>query len=670
VREDGTDVIIASIVDPAGLIQDDEQMANALLIANAPKLYAAALRALEYLTDHGIDLDGEPEELVAGIRRELEEALARDRPEVVDQERGVMTLEAIAREPWAAVDKAIPEAPSDELLRLAREAAARCRETAEHDMLAEPDPDDIFPVQKAYLEKRFGAAAARLAALDEIVHTREQAREPMTIEAIERDPWNAVKLDLPREMAADFAFHVVDTCYQLRNEAAANVYHGRDPDGRWEVLYDQADARREEALVAYDIAKAREAWQAGEFSRATIEADPWTAVYLEIPYDADLTLLTEAQKWARDLVQYAAPARQGTGALAEPLVTLPFNTPDHQAAATARAAELEERVRNQLLRQIEINNHEGATFEAAPMANQNNPGRIALAATQEGQPTPEAERTERDVWNAYVRDCGEAYQRYGFSFDRVHTERGTDTLINSLTVPEPQNAIEHAALKGWLDGIEKQIGFRPEIVFEPTPARPEIAPEAGHTPELLTLDERMAAIIEQPTEATPSIGEVWDRAIETGKPPIDQAIKRDPWNAVMLDIPPHADAETLGLIAETAQALRIHAEERAAAATSIEQTEHWNELAGKADQRFETAYLMSYDAPAREAAGAAVQMPEPAASEPEPTRIRAGGGDDRASGEQTIYDRYPGLTHDEGGNDGRAQDEAREFDDPGIERSR
>ena len=40
------------------------------------KLEAAAKRALDYLTDHGIDLDGEEEALVADIRFDLDEALS------------------------------------------------------------------------------------------------------------------------------------------------------------------------------------------------------------------------------------------------------------------------------------------------------------------------------------------------------------------------------------------------------------------------------------------------------------------------------------------------------------------------------------------------------------------------------------------------------------------
>jgi hypothetical protein len=51
--------------------------ANARLIAAATALLQSAQAALAYLTAHGIDLDGEEEVLVAGIRLELEEAIAQ-----------------------------------------------------------------------------------------------------------------------------------------------------------------------------------------------------------------------------------------------------------------------------------------------------------------------------------------------------------------------------------------------------------------------------------------------------------------------------------------------------------------------------------------------------------------------------------------------------------------
>lgn len=53
-----------------------ETEANIDLIAAAPKLLKAAKRALDYLTDHGIDLEGRDEETVAAIRAELDDAIS------------------------------------------------------------------------------------------------------------------------------------------------------------------------------------------------------------------------------------------------------------------------------------------------------------------------------------------------------------------------------------------------------------------------------------------------------------------------------------------------------------------------------------------------------------------------------------------------------------------
>lgn len=81
---------------------------------------------------------------------------------------------------------------------------------------------------------------------------------------------------------------------------------------------------------------------------------------------------------------------------------------------------------------------------------------------------------------------------------------------------------------------------------------------------------------------------------------IEEAIKRDPWNAVSLDLPADASADLFNTIAGVAQDLRIEAQDRADAATSIEETEHWHDLALKADRRFDDALANFYEAAARE----------------------------------------------------------------------
>jgi len=54
-----------------------EEEANACLIAAAPDLLEAASEALGYLTDHAIDLDGEEEAILAGIRENLASVIAK-----------------------------------------------------------------------------------------------------------------------------------------------------------------------------------------------------------------------------------------------------------------------------------------------------------------------------------------------------------------------------------------------------------------------------------------------------------------------------------------------------------------------------------------------------------------------------------------------------------------
>ncbi|MEQ9448212.1 MAG: hypothetical protein RLN70_04790, partial [Rhodospirillaceae bacterium] len=48
---------------------------NAKLITTAPRLLKVAERTLVLLTDLGIDLDGEDEALIAGIRHDLDEVI-------------------------------------------------------------------------------------------------------------------------------------------------------------------------------------------------------------------------------------------------------------------------------------------------------------------------------------------------------------------------------------------------------------------------------------------------------------------------------------------------------------------------------------------------------------------------------------------------------------------
>jgi hypothetical protein len=127
----------------------------------------------------------------------------------------------------------------------------------------------------------------------------------------------------------------------------------------------------EVAAKVRDRLEVWEAWQQREFSTATIAADPWTAVYLQIPENADARLLAAAQVAA---VALGMIELDGHG----PRVPQGDGPAENQAKAMRRLDELDGRL-------------------AALIANENSPERIA------GEKTPEPmtmEAIRADNWAA------------------------------------------------------------------------------------------------------------------------------------------------------------------------------------------------------------------------------------------------------------------------------
>ena len=165
-------------------------------------------------------------------------------------------------------------------------------------------------------------------------------------------------------------------------------------------------------------------------------------------------------------------------------------------------------------------------------------------------------------------------------------------------------------------------------------AHQEPAPTNQNNPERVVVVAGQEILEPAPATAAPE----WPYTIE-------EAIKRDPWNAVSLDLPADASADLFNTIAGVAQDLRIDAQERAAAATSVEETEHWHDLALKADRRFDDALAKFYEAaardgidpmkPAPEIAPEAHQTPEASAAPKAPEQTTsATDGAPRAAQEQ------------------------------------
>jgi MobA/MobL family len=169
-------------------------------------------------------------------------------------------------------------------------------------------------------------------------------------------------------------------------------------------------------------------------------------------------------------------------------------------------------------------------------------------------------------------------------------------------------------------------------------AHQEPAPTNQNNPERVAVVAGQEMPESQPATAAPE----WPYTIE-------EAIKRDPWNAVSLDLPGDASAESFNTIAGIAQDLRIDAQERAAAATSLEETEYWHDLALKADRRFDDALAKFYEAAGREGIDLTKSVPEiapeaaqtaepPPASEAPEQAPRATDGPQRVAQEQLTPD--------------------------------
>ncbi len=259
-------------------------------------------------------------------------------------------------------------------------------------MRSEREPDRYQPLNETHRRVAEEDEKRRLAEQD---HARSPQTQPeaaaaqrgsepesLTTEAIQRDAWNAVMLDIPENASIELLGVIAETAQYLRVDAEnrAVVATSAEETEQWQELASEADQRFDDALVRWHEARAREAWRAPTFSRETIEADPWTAVYLPIPETADLTLLTEAQNWARDLVRYCEAGRDD--ALSKPLVSLPNDAPEPHAAATARLAELGQREVSQLLPNQPGPEPRPQRSEAAPEYDPDSP-EARLAAMQQ-----------------------------------------------------------------------------------------------------------------------------------------------------------------------------------------------------------------------------------------------------------------------------------------------
>jgi hypothetical protein len=193
------------------------------------------------------------------------------------------------------------------------------RRIVELDRLIEPNPQ----VALDFLETKFETAAPVL---------------KITIAAIRANKWAAVDMPIPERadpLLLDQASFAAFDCFnerepppgaspkawaERRAAAAERVKELEELGDRMDAVWDTLDRpERKDLRAAIDHAEAVRAWQASAFDFDTINADPWTAIYLPIPEDAEHDLLEHARGWAADLAEYAAR---------DPLITMPAMPPN------------------------------------------------------------------------------------------------------------------------------------------------------------------------------------------------------------------------------------------------------------------------------------------------------------------------------------------------------
>jgi hypothetical protein len=299
---------------------------------------------------------------------------------------------------------------------------------------------------------------------------------PMTIEAIERDPWNAIRLDIPEAASAELLEHARNAAARQLDELRNYIEYDRESfdDPAFEQIKAAArrigdlDARLEMAPEARVMSETRnaeppsltpevagkvrdtlevwEAWQQREFSAATIAADPWTAVYLPIPQNADASLLAAAQVAAVTCVGMVELGEQWY----RPRVPQGDGPAENQAKAESRLDELDARL-------------------AVLTANENSPERIALVAVQGAAPTPETARAETrdEIEPGYQgrpdpysdQAAGRAYDQHVAQAWEHPTAEGRDAFIQDwgqAREEDRQAAIEAAYERGDLGNRSAQ----------------------------------------------------------------------------------------------------------------------------------------------------------------------------------------------------------------------
>lgn len=267
-----------------------------------------------------------------------------------------MTLEVIENEPWQAVYRAIPQDADRTLLAAVALCADQCAKftfaAVRVSEVIEPELTSYYRDRQADADERRDEARKMLEALPpdqvttvspllqpDVVQSRamfglgemvrdrplvpgEEPRGPVTAEAIDRNPWQAVTRGLAEDADLSLVDRVIGASHQVFIEAREHSRRDdqtREEGALWDILATNAKVRLSEAihqradLVAAAEQRREEQWAAGQ------------AAYDALPHRYDELRKAEAAEAARHPkageVQplFAAAAEQVTEPAWEPL---------------------------------------------------------------------------------------------------------------------------------------------------------------------------------------------------------------------------------------------------------------------------------------------------------------------------------------------------------------
>jgi hypothetical protein len=596
------------------------------------------------------------------------------------------TAETIADNIWTAVYYGIPLGAGPDLLRHAHGAAMQCAAAvagppglsmhAFEPMQGELGADKTREENFEHAVRRLDELDSRLrpAMLDDEAERqaapeREPAaeKEPMTVEAIERDPWAAVDRDIPADASQELLSLVQQTAGQLTELAARELLRTAAPkeEQRWEELHDAALDR---SAVAWDLLEAKalereaaatEKEPAAEKEPMTVEAierDPWAAVDRDIPADADRAFLATVAVAAEQCEKFAVAAGR-VGEMLEPeLVEFyqerradaaerrdeawrQFTVAPEQGAQTRllNPEQLQDRAMSSL--HAQAHEHREAAGQGAEITHEaldKNPWVVLTGSLSEfddrelldriGETASDlkAEATQRSA-GADSREEAELWKVVaGDAENRRREARETPGMATRDLPPDPEGMNDDRA--EWAHSAIRQFQCATGTDWQDT-----LSDLLG---DLMHFADRQGFSFDAELDrarmhyAAETMGEEEGVELTRPEPLTLEAIQRDRWNAVKLDLPDDANPELRAEVYWTAHWAEREAMERYEFADTREDAKHWLDLSIQAQRRMDqTNFLTGGDkseiAPAPEPAAEKDQSnAEPLEREPLESALR------------------------------------------------